>query len=64
MEVDVRRLKEPVRLLGKGGCINEDALLRVMGAAVREEVDEVEGTSTIVSSSDIGMSPWLVFPRR
>jgi hypothetical protein len=46
----------------KGGGIMEDAL-RVVGGALREEVEELEGTSTMVSSSDIGKSPWLPFPR-
>jgi hypothetical protein len=67
MEVGDLRLDGLVRWLvveGKGGCIKEDALLRVVGGVLKEEVDESEGTSTMVSSSDIGMSPWLALPRR
>ena len=58
--MDVVRLGGPlVRLLveGWGRCVKEDALLRaVIDVAVREEVEEVDGTSAIVSSSEIGMS--------
>lgn len=67
MEVFVLRLDGLVRWFiveGKGGGIKEDALLRVVGGVLREEVDELEGMSTMVSSSDTGMSPWLVFSRR
>ena len=46
------------------GGIQEEALLRVVGGAVREEAEELEGISTMVSSSDMGMSPWLALPRR
>ena len=60
MEVDVLCLGESVRV-EKGGWIKEEALLRVgavvVGEVVREEVEEGEGISTIVSSSDTGMSP-------
>jgi hypothetical protein len=67
MDVEVLRLDGLVRWLvveGKGGGIMEDALLRVVGGAVREEVEELEGISTMVSSSDIGKSPWLPLPGR
>ena len=60
MEADVLRLgKRVVRLLagGWGGCVKEDALVRaVVVAAVREEVEDVDGTLTIVAASEIGLS--------
>lgn len=58
--MDVLRLGRPVvRLLvgGWGCCVKEDALLRaVIDVVVREDVEEVDGTSAIVSSSEIGTS--------
>jgi hypothetical protein len=63
--VDVLRLDGLVRWLvvgGKGDGMKEDAL-RVVGEALREEVEELV-ISTMVSSSDIGKSPWLPLPCR